>query len=917
MLMDTHPSDINKTLIPLICNNFYENILSSKSVQDNLIYTIGLLLKYEINDFNENKKVEKFLNINSTCGYMLYELRTKNDSQIFIKKVIEEAVSKIDEYPYNLCFDIKKINEDITNKFTDIKHEKIDNLIFNFSEKDIINDIVKKKLGNSFNKDKKIDEFNNKYMKDLNLDFNKNDNEILNYYYNLITKSKKISLEQINNYLKETINEYNYKNEILLFYINDFYITTHFIDTFLKNLMSDLSIIPYSIKILCKTIYILIKKKFPNFPKIKCYAFISRFFFCNLFWPVLQDSSFGALIENYIIPQNTMNNLKIIIDIFVNFIMGKLYFDNENIYLSPFNRFFIEKMPDFINFIDNLINVNIPKYLENICNDNNDYKFDIYNENHEDGFFERTICFTLEDFQDIIIHIQKNKTKIKTENNKKFLDCFDKILDNSTANVITKIQKDEKKNNKLYYFLLTDRLYLNDKIKKLFTFEQKSIFFQINEIEKPKTDEDKNKNLVIKIKNFLFAILFKFIVLSKDYFSEDSLMNIYDILKELLNKSTIPNFIVENEIPTEWYVKSVLENLPKLPKEYTEGNCQKLIKEMINEISLSIKEIDLETLTSIKSKLSKTSIENPINIIKNIDLNKKVESIIHSDIVEVGLSFHYDGNNTIFNIVQEKSILDFNVIDDENSLISVEAKVFKTISEFIKSFPDFTIYQTKQDIDILEFQNKLKVPDQLFIYLKIIINNIQKSYKFSKEELSEIRDKIYDYIMLRLYDKLFPLEPSDEENKNYKNTIIYSWAEPKHFIKDKADSTYNSFLPDIIKYLKLFIKEKSPRKKIENVVNVFNAIERVIKFNGLTGLLGADDYMSILSYSYIKAQPYRMLSSIRYSMLYNPRNIKGSESLLTQLLGSCKFVTKLSFNSLFNITKEEYDEKMSKSFQIL
>ena len=212
MLMDTHPSDINKTLIPLICNNFYENILSSKSVQDNLIYTIGLLLKYEINDFNENKKVEKFLNINSTCGYMLYELRTKNDSQIFIKKVIEEAVSKIDEYPYNLCFDIKKINEDITNKFTDIKHEKIDNLIFNFSEKDIINDIVKKKLGNSFNKDKKIDEFNNKYMKDLNLDFNKNDNEILNYYYNLITKSKKISLEQINNYLKETINEYNYKN---------------------------------------------------------------------------------------------------------------------------------------------------------------------------------------------------------------------------------------------------------------------------------------------------------------------------------------------------------------------------------------------------------------------------------------------------------------------------------------------------------------------------------------------------------------------------------------------------------------------------------------------------------------------------------------------------------------------------------
>ena len=915
MLMNSNPPDIIKTLIPLISNNFYENILSSKSIQNNLLYILALLLKNEINNFNEYNKIEKFLNINSTCGYMLYELRTKSDTQIFIKRVIEEAVEKIDEYPYNLCFDIRKINENIINKLMDIKHEKINKSIFNFSEEEIIKDIVKKKLG-IFHKEKIIKEFN-KYINDLNLekDFcNKNDNEITNYYYNLIKNSKNITLEQINNDLKETINKYDYKNEILLFYQNDFYIVSNFIDIFLQKLLSNLSIIPYSIKIICKTIFILINKKFPNIPKIKCYAFISRFFFCNLFWPVLQDTSFGALIENYIIPQNTMNNLKIIIEIFIRFIMGKLYIDNEKKNLCPFNRFFIEKMPDLINFIDNLINVNIPKFLENIFDDNNDYKFDIYNENCEDAFFERAICFTVEDIQDIIIHIQKNEKKIKNEKNKKFNDCFDKLLDNTTGNLIYKIKNEEKKNNKLYYFLLTDHLYLNEKIKKLFKIEQSSIFYQIKEIQKPKTDEVKNINLIIKIKNFLIAVLFKFIALSKEYFSKDSLSNIYDMLKELLKKSRISNYITDNEIPTEWYVKSLLENLPNLPKEYTDNNCEKLIKEMINEVSLSIKEIDLETISSIKGKLSKSSIENPINIIRNIDLNKKVESIINSDIVEVGLSFHYDGKNSIFNIVKEKFILDYNIIDDENSLISVEPKISKTISEFIKTFPDFTIYQKNQDIDILEFEDKLHVPDQIFTYLKIINNNLKKTYKFSKEEQTEIIDKIYDYIMLRLYDKLFPLEPSDEENKNYKNCIIYSWTEPKHFIKDKPDSTYNSFLPDIIKNLKLIIKEKSPRKKIENVMKAFNAIERVIKFNGLTGLLGADDFMSILSYSYIKAQPYRMLSSIRYSMLYNPKNIKGSESLLTQLLGSCNFITGLSFQSLFNITKEEYDEKMSKPY---
>ena len=86
------------------------------------------------------------------------------------------------------------------------------------------------------------------------------------------------------------------------------------------------------------------------------------------------------------------------------------------------------------------------------------------------------------------------------------------------------------------------------------------------------------------------------------------MLKIYDSLKELLNKSKIPNYIIDNDIPTEWYVKSLLENLPKLPKEYTNNNCEKLIKEIIDEITLSIKEIDLEAITSIKSKLSKSSI---------------------------------------------------------------------------------------------------------------------------------------------------------------------------------------------------------------------------------------------------------------------------------------------------------------------
>ena len=109
MLIDSSPPDILNTLIPLIGNNFYENILSSKYIQSSLIYIIGLLLKNEINKFSEISNPEKFLSTKSTCGYIIYAIRVKNDSQIFIKKIIEEVVEKLDEYHNILCFDIKKI----------------------------------------------------------------------------------------------------------------------------------------------------------------------------------------------------------------------------------------------------------------------------------------------------------------------------------------------------------------------------------------------------------------------------------------------------------------------------------------------------------------------------------------------------------------------------------------------------------------------------------------------------------------------------------------------------------------------------------------------------------------------------------------------------------------------------------------
>ena len=48
LLINSNIEDVKKNLAPFFVNNFYENILSSVYIEDNLMYLISLLLMEEI-----------------------------------------------------------------------------------------------------------------------------------------------------------------------------------------------------------------------------------------------------------------------------------------------------------------------------------------------------------------------------------------------------------------------------------------------------------------------------------------------------------------------------------------------------------------------------------------------------------------------------------------------------------------------------------------------------------------------------------------------------------------------------------------------------------------------------------------------------------------------------------------------------
>ena len=52
-------------------------------------------------------------------------------------------------------------------------------------------------------------------------------------------------------------------------------------------------------------------------------------------------------------------------------------------------------------------------------------------------------------------------------------------------------------------------------------------------------------------------------------------------------------------------------------------------------------------------------------------------------------------------------------------------------------------------------------------------------------DLKAINHKIYDYVMTKIYDKIYPIEPYEKDNKIFQQSVRLSWTVPDHFIKTK------------------------------------------------------------------------------------------------------------------------------------
>ena len=928
-------SDLKHNLAPLFVNFFYENYVSPYYLNDNLLYIYAFLLKKEIMNLNDIKDYDKFLN-DSRAGILLSELKYKNEIGTYFRKIINPTIEKL-EFKYwkiNLSFEIPKddIKEDkkkVDNK-DEFVEEQIDLNLTKYEDQSIL-----KKYFINLTKEyiiKEKENSQNDTLKNIYEDYlNINKKEKLSFDSDLFFQKFDICLD-----LKEL-------------YKITFSITIDCLSQLISDLKSNINSFPHSLKCICKIISLLIEQKFPNIKVTEKNAFIGKYIFITIFIPFLCEPNKKLLLTKYLIFDKTKKNCEFIAKIFKKLILGELFFNKEKDY-SPFNLFFIEKIKDIIYIYDNITKVNLPEIIEDLINNKLDSNYELNTEeiNKDEIIYNKFICFQFDDIMAVVDTLEKNQEVFFKDNkNIGLRKTFEKLTNETSKEIIQIIKEDknnclslksliekesqnqndskdkkreslkesskdnsikEKKIMKHFYFYISE-LFINKKYEEYFKLENKTTITS-NLVGASK--EDIIKNNIQKVKDCICIILENYQTLSERRFLEENINDTKSIFREIQKASFLNNYFIDNTIPSRWYISSFFEYLEKLPEEYVKNDYELLFKELEKDMNNFIKYLDFNFLATFreKSNFSQKNLGNYAHVRKEMNkdiLMKKIETIINSESIPITFLFDYNSN-----ILEIKSI---NLIRPDSlqkdiRVIKEKHKTFyalRTIDAFIKVFPNLIKYQTLQDEDTLELIENLNIPEKINEYMKIIESKLEQLFQGSKHGKLAYK-RIYDYIMTRLYDKIFP--PTDEkDDKIYRKTVLLAWIKQKHFVSNEKIFNLDIIQGDFHKLINQIQEKKSPILKFKSLSNIFKLIFDSSEFYGHK-LEGIDDTLNLLFYLLIKEQPVRLYSNCKYMELFLLDKKDQKEDIeLKQFLIFCEKICNITYTDLNGVTPEEFNQK--------
>ena len=853
-------------------------------------------LNMESSDSNLSKKnveIDPFFETNSVT------LKSLNDKLLELKnKPISKTNSVMKEY---VAYLIKRI------EYEKIKMCNIDN---NIDEMDIDIDLYQKKDIEIFSTSMIIEE--------------------------LKSRGKIANEESFKQLMKKIIKNYKIITQIIL----------NIIGKIKEHLVSS----PYIIKYISKLLSILLLRKYTRvhnnqLTNLSIYIFKLNFFLGSIILPIIKNPEFNGIITSEIISQLTKDNLKIISDIFNKIISVDLFNKNDDPFMTIFNQFIIDIMPQFFIMMENIDkNFIIPFWIKKVMTDKNNtgnINYDYFKQNKYENIQYQSICFSWKDFMSILTLIIKNENNfmknLKTVEHK---NIFQNLIKNK--DIFSFLFKSDEKNKIDEYFLLTKINYRDELWKKIKSILKDEFSSKIN-------DEKIDKDVVIFFKKCLLEILGYTKIIEKDDFFSITLNNnqtIYDInflyQNRNKNKNNNGNVLKSSEKDLDFIKKifpKIIENikfeigynfennnfqyllfccnylnlnLNSLPNKYSRNNFNLLFNELIRETEFIIEYLKIDVLIQYYTKIKEIEKNNFVmskyfSQIQNLEKLKCIEYFYNKIKLSNELNITKDSNGIITKIEYKPKNNEINL--KETNIFEYLKNQDKPISYFIDDFPDFQKYQDEND-NILDFEEKAEAPKAIYDYFSSLQKLIYKEKIITKYDKDEIQRIIYDmqnYIFTLLYDKLFPSEPTKNDLFFYKKCSRLSFIKPENVIGNKNLINEN-LIKNAIENVNDIDDELTPVDKIKKLGKVVEIMQNLVAFSSGKSGLGVDDITEPLIYIMIKSKPKNICSNYQYCELYLNPNLALAQYgfILSQIGVVIERIKNLKHSDLINVSKEKF-----------
>ena len=1017
------------SLVELFNNQFYENILLPNPEQQELLILIYKLLEEDIMPM-AGVFPDDFLNNNTFSGVFLSSYSQRQEIIGYISNILNPLILSIDNEDlnnYELSINsIKNILDKpekekktllMNTKSLEIKENKLDLEHPNYVRRTLLEHIPKTniKFKNNFEleaeKEKedeikltskdddnlydsdnnliyipkprrtfaqksslafsKDNEYNNEYKNDLNKEkllekINKeNDPELRNFYIKHLEQLNYYPNKYTNDGIVKIIEKEDKKQAISQLYKANFLNIRALIENLLQTFVDKIITFPYPLRCLCKIIHLLISKKYQFLSKYEVNSYIGKFLFDKCIFPVL-----GLENKNFINSRIFSTKTKICLDTIISVISKANNSSLFDTYSDPektiFNQFIIEIIPILNKFYEKLIDIQLPKVIEELLDktkkkiESNFNKkifnfrhkkkktqavvvetpkgpdkttmppplFQYFEENPDEILHLQSICFSVDDIKFIIELIGRNIQIFSDLPKYNFFTKTYKRILNEDDILSRLLQEEENSNKKLFYVIFKDDI--NKQLGKLLLQKKKDR----STFESSEQDLD----LVCKRVKFCIKTILKGLNLlnSKDFaylnFAQ-STDKFFSALKYTLEELGEYSEL-SNNIPLKWYSQYIFNYKKELGSEYQNDDFSKLYEEIYKEETNILN--DLKSLSStlitrdgMNLRCAEKIMERSEYELRRIEEAKKyvlVEKFVKTKKVEVCIMFNPDFNP------KETSA--------ENNNIPVFIKDIKScphnnqsennpyhityVLDFIKKFSDSK--EIPNDIRLRKYlcedakkgDRENKAYEIIGNYMDCVKKQIKDPEnknlfgEIKEKETTEFLEKIENHIVRHIYKYVYPQRKSDKDLKFFEITRDLEWIQPEHL---EIKKLYVNQLKFAEKYIKQIDKEKSVFDKLECIHNAYVTMNNTVKFiSGKNEDAGQDELTPLFQYILIKSQPEKIYTNIFYikSILSEADLIGPKGFYVSQMESASDFISQIDYNTL-KMGKEEFDNKIEQS----